>query len=234
MRFGLSVCVVLALLASVSYAAEQPAAEEGFVSLFDGKTFNGWKVGNSADSFKIQDGMIVVNGKVAHLFYDGPVANHEFKNFHLKVDVMTFPSANSGIYFHTRYQEEGFPKFGIECQVNNSHKDWRRTGSLYGIVNLTEVPPKKETKEIVRVVEKMPVKDEVWYTEEVIVQGLTIVVKLDGQTVLEHTLPAEAVGECPLPPSRMTWLPKGTFAFQGHDPGSKVYFKNVRVKILPE
>ena len=35
---------------------------DGWVSLFDGKSFNGWKVGNNASSFSIENGMIVANG----------------------------------------------------------------------------------------------------------------------------------------------------------------------------
>ena len=101
----------------------------------------------------------------AHLFYVGDVNRHDFKNFDLKVDVMTFPGANSGIYFHTKYQEAGWPNFGIECQVNNSHADWRRTGSLYGIRNISwgpETPP-KNNKENVTILPKPPVTDNVWY-----------------------------------------------------------------------
>lgn len=198
-------------------AASAPAAEEGFVSLFNGRSFDGWKVGKNADAFKIQDGMIVVNGKVAHLFYEGPVANHDFKNFIFKAEVMTFPSANSGIYFHTKYQEEGFPKFGMESQVNTTHKDKIKTGSLYRVKDVYEAAS----------------KDGVWYTQEIVVQGLHVEVKVDGKQVLEHTFPPEAERDLPLP-TKMTYLPRGTFALQGHDPGSKVYFKNIRVKVLPD
>ena len=92
---------------------------------------------------------------------------------------MTFPTANSGIYFHTKYQEAGWPKLGLECQVDNSHVDWRRTGSLYGIRNISwgpETPP-KNNKEDVTILPKPPVTDNVWYTQEVIYQdGL-----VDGQ-----------------------------------------------------
>lgn len=134
--------VVLLLLVTGSFAADAPQSEPGFVSLFDGKTLNGWKIGDNAEVFTVRDGMIVMecpadNHRPAHLFYDGEVNQHSFKNFDLKVDVLTFPAANSGIYFHTKYQEAGWPKLGIECQVDNSHVDWRRTGSLYGIKNLT-------------------------------------------------------------------------------------------------
>lgn len=217
MKATLMLPLFLALTAC-TLAADKPDAEQGFVSLFDGKTFQGWKVGKNADSFKIQDGMIVVNGPVAHLFYVGDVNHHEFKNFVLRCDVMTYPKANSGIYFHTQYQEEGFPKTGMECQVNNSHKDWRRTGSLYGLKDI----------------DASPAKDNAWYTQEVTVQGTHIVVKIDGQTVIDHTLPPEAAkGDYKLP-SRMTYLSRGTFALQGHDPVSKVCYKNIRVRVLPD
>lgn len=98
--------------------------------------------------------MIIANGPVAHLFYDGEVNNHNFKNFSFKSLVMTTPGSNAGIYFHTDFQNSGWPGKGYEVQVNNSHTDWRRTGSLYAIQDV------KDTL----------VKDNVWYTEEIIVQ----------------------------------------------------------------
>ena len=216
MRFLLAAALVV-VSCTFCLAADTPDADKGFVSLFDGKTFNGWKVGKNADCFKIQDGTIVVNGKVAHLFYDGPVSGHDFKNFVFRAEVMTFPHSNSGIYFHTKYQEEGFPKLGMECQVNNSHKDWRRTGSLYGIKEIAEAPA----------------KDNVWFTQEITVQGDHVVVKVDGKTVVGYTLPPPVNGEYKLP-FRMTYLARGTFALQGHDPGSKVCYRNIRVKVLPD
>jgi hypothetical protein len=87
----------------------------------------------------VKEGQIVVHGPTAHLFYDGDYNNHVFKNFELKVDVITYPGANSGIYFHTHYQAGGWPNSGFEVQVNNSHTDWKRTGSLYDVVNIKEV-----------------------------------------------------------------------------------------------
>ena len=112
--------------------------KDGWLSLFDGKTFTNWKVGNNASSFTIENGTIKVNGETAHLFYDGDVQQHNFKNFEFKADVMTLPGSNSGIYFHTQYQQGGWPEKGYEVQVNNSHTDWRRTGSLYGIKDVKE------------------------------------------------------------------------------------------------
>jgi len=186
-----------------------------WISLFDGKSLNGWKVGANAATFKVEDGMIVVNGETAHLFYDGDVQDHNFKNFEFKADVMTFPGANSGIYFHTTYQESGWPAKGYEVQVNNSHTDWRRTGSLYAIEDVKEVF----------------VKDNEWFTEYIKVQGKGVIIKLNDKTVVYYTepdnvqRPADMAGRL---------ISSGTFALQGHDPKSKVYFKNIMVKPLPE
>src|SRR4030095_7924565 len=104
----------------VAFAADAPQPDkDGFYSLWDGKTLDNWKVGKNASSFKVADDMIIVNGPVAHLFYVGPVHNHDFKDFHFKAEVMTYPEANSGIYFHTKFQEESWPAQGFEAQVNN-------------------------------------------------------------------------------------------------------------------
>ena len=229
------------LLALSAWAAENPDNEKGWISLFDGKTFNGWKVGENADVFQVHDGVIVMECPAtihgpAHLFYVGDVKDHNFKNFDLRVEVMTFPCANSGIYFHTKYQEANWPKCGIECQVDNSHKDWRRTGSLWGIRNISwgpEAPP-ANNKEMVTILPQPPVMDNVWYTQEVVYQDGLVTVKLDGKTMFEFRVP-DADIEHKLP-NGMTWLPQGTFALQGHPPmpghNSKACFKNIRVKIL--
>src|SRR5208283_2018561 len=148
------------------------------------------------------------------------------------------PGANSGIYFHTAYQEAEWPKRGLECQVDNSHVDWRRTGSLWGIRNISwgpETPPAKN-KEMVTILPEPAVTDNVWYTQEVIYQNGLVTVKLDGKTMFEYQLP-EADVEHKLPTGG-TWLPTGTFCLQGHPPMagqiSRVWFKNIRVKVLPD
>ena len=109
MKSLLSTAMVL-LLVNGAAAADPVPPEEGFVNLFNGKTLHGWKVGENADMFRVHDGIIVMECAAtmhspAHLFYVGDVNRHDFKNFDLKVDVLTFPGANSGIYFHTKYQE---------------------------------------------------------------------------------------------------------------------------------
>ncbi len=180
-------------------------------SLFNGKNLNGWKVGDNATTFTVKDGAIVANGDVAHLFYDGPVMNHNFKNFTFKAQVMTKPGANSGIYFHTQYQQKGWPEKGYEVQVNNSQGDWRRTGSLYAIQDVKEVY----------------VKDNEWFTESITVKDKTVTIQINGKTVVAYTEP-ENVERPKDMAARL--ISGGTFALQGHDPGSTVMFKDIMVR----
>jgi len=197
----------------ISCESQHKAGADGWISLFDGKSLNGWKVGDNASTFSVKDGAIVANGPVAHLFYDGNVKNHDFRNFEFKADVMTTPGSNSGLYFHTAYQDSSWPKKGYEVQVNNSHTDWRRTGSLYAIQDVKEVY----------------VKDNEWYTESIVVKGKHITVKINDQVVVEYDEPANVQREADM---EQRVLSSGTFAIQGHDPDSKVYFKNIMVKPL--
>lgn len=186
-------------------------AKAEWISLFDGKTLNGWKVGENAATFTVDSGCIIAHGPTAHLFYEGDVHGHDFKDFDLKADVMTRPGSNSGIYIHTQYQEGGWPAKGYEVQVNNSHTDWRRTGSLYAVEDVKEVY----------------VKDNEWFTESVSVRGKRIVIKINDKTVVDYTEP-ENVKRPKGMEGRL--LSSGTFALQGHDPNSKVYFKNIMVR----
>ncbi|HEX4265630.1 MAG TPA: DUF1080 domain-containing protein [Verrucomicrobiae bacterium] len=198
------------VLAGISRAAFGQV-EDGFVSLMDGKTFDGWKTATEhTNTWTIQDGAFVAHGDRCHLFYVGD--QQPFKNFELKVDVMTEPHSNGGIYFHTKYQEVGWPSKGFECQVNVSHSDWKKTGSLYDVANLGDTPA----------------KDNEWYTQDITVQGNKVTVKIKGITVLEYTEPPGVQ-----PGKDFTRkLDEGTFALQGHDPHSTVHYKNIRVKRL--
>ena len=186
-------------------------SEEGFKTIFDGKTFTGWKIGDEpAKSWRIEDGAFVAQGSRSHIYYVGD--EKPFKDFELKVDVMTEPGSNGGIYFHTKYQESSWPTAGFECQVNVSQGDWIKTGSLYGLVNMALTPA----------------QDNKWWTQHIIVKGNKVTVKIDDKTVLEYNEPPGAVAGKDFERK----LGSGTFAFQAHDPKSVIRYKNVRVKRL--
>ena len=177
------------------------------------KLLNGWKVGDNAATFRVDSGMIIVNGNVAHLFYDGPIADHNFKNFEFKADIKTLPGSNSGIYFHTTFQQSSWPKKGYEVQVNNSHTDWRRTAGLYAIQDIKE----------------SPAKDNEWFTMLIRVKDKRVTVKVNDRLVTDYTEPEGVKRETAMA-ERI--LSSGTIALQGHDPKSTVYYKNIFIKLL--
>ncbi len=190
----------------------RPSAD-GWVSIFDGKTLTGWKAAENPATFSVQDGAIVVFGPRAHLFYDGPVNNHNFKNFEWKAQVKTMPGANSGMFIHTAYQEKGWPGKGYEIQVNQTHTDWRKTGSVYALQDV------KETF----------VKDEEWYTEQITVQGKNVTIRVNDKIINAYTEP-DSISQG----ISGKKLSMGTIALQGHDPKSKVLFKDIMVRVLPD
>ncbi|HEX6893537.1 MAG TPA: DUF1080 domain-containing protein [Chryseolinea sp.] len=196
----LSTTLLVGLLSFKTHPAEE------WVSIFDGKTLNGWKVSEHPQTFSVADGAIVVFGERAHLFYEGPLKNHDFKNFEFKLSVMTTPGSNSGIFVHTAFQEEGWPSKGYEIQVNNSHTDWRRTGSVYALQDVREAPA----------------KDNEWFTQHIIVKGNKITVMVNGKVINDYT---------EKDPAKIT---TGTVALQGHDPKSKVLYKDIMIKVLPD
>jgi hypothetical protein len=201
--------------------AATPAAfaQDGWISLFNGKDSTGWKIGGNPDNFHVKDGALVAAGPTSHLFYDGPVSNHDFKNFELSVDVMAAPNSNGGVYVHTEFQETGFPKKGFEIQVNNTYlRDKVKSGSLYHVQDIGEA-------EIAGIT-----KDNEWFNETIIVQGSTITIKLNGKEVVKWTQPADWNGGRE-GPGRV--ISHGTIALQGHDPNSTVHYKNIRIRPLP-
>jgi hypothetical protein len=202
MKRTLAALVVIILFVNM----DTPDQKDGWISLFNGKSLAGWKASEHPGTFTVKDGQIVVFGDRAHLFYEGDVNNHSFKNFEFKMQVMTTPGSNSGIFIHTAYQEEGWPSKGYEIQVNNTHTDWRKTGSIYAVQDVKEAPA----------------KDNEWFTEHIIVKGKTITVKINDKVINEYT-----EGE-------NGRLSTGTVALQGHDPKSKVFYKDVMIKVLPD
>jgi len=191
--------------------AEYAGSEAGqWQSLFDG-TLNGWKASENKDTFSVRDGMIVAHGPRSHLFYVGPVNNTNFKNFEFKADVMTTEGSNSGIYFHTEYQEKGWPSKGFECQVNTTHSDRKKTGGLYGVQD---------------VIDDAPSTDDKWFYYYIKVEDNHVIIQIDGKTTVDWTQPEDwersgrKIGE-------------GTFALQGHDPKSIVSYKNIMVRVPP-
>ena len=195
------------------------SVEAGFTSLFNGKDLTGWKVGGPAAAFSAANGAIVGVGVAgapcacAHLFYDGPVGNHQFRNFELRLDIAARYRANGGVFIMTEFQEQGFPAKGFEVQVNNTHSDHIRSGSLYHVVDLSYTPA----------------ADDEWYPMEIVANGNTIVITLKGREVVRWEQPSDWSGTWDFVGRRIA---PGTIALQAHDPTSTTAYANIRIKSL--
>lgn len=181
------------------------AAEPGFVSIFDGKTLDGWKINESPEAFSIEDGAIKANGDRCHLFYEGKVNDAKFKNFELRLDVMTRKNSNGGLFIHTVYQKDGWPS-GYEVQVNNTQSDPQKSGGLYNTVNNLEA-----------------FEDDKWMEYVIVVKDDKVKVKVNGKELVDYKVEE---GKSKL------LADGGTFAIQAHDKGSTTLYKNIRVKVL--
>src|SRR5262245_20843891 len=216
----------IALLIILLLTSALPA--DDWLPLFNGKDLSGWRANNDPDSFKVQDGILRCHAPgqfKAHLFYvgnrsEGFESFKSFKNFELEATVRAEPNSNRGIFVHTDMSTRDAAKHlakGYEVQLNSSTKEKQKTGSLYAVVPV-DISPVDETQ---------------WFTIRIVVQGKRITAAINGQQVLDYTEPENVVR----PPERAGRLfdpAGGAIALQAHDPGSVWYFKDIRIKRLPE
>lgn len=198
--FCLSAAIVVspAFVASATAADGPKAGEDGWISLFDGKHLTDWEASEKPFNWSVEDGCIVGRGSRSHLFYVG----REFENFEYQLEVKINKGGNSGMYFRTAFGP-GWPK-GYEAQVNNSHTDPKRTGSLYNFVDVLE----------------SKIADDEWWTQKVTCKGNKIVIQVNGKTVVDYT-------------DEKNSFSKGHVALQQHDPGSVVHYRKLIIKPLP-
>jgi Domain of Unknown Function (DUF1080) len=210
-----------AALASIAGVMALRAADSEWVNLFDGKTLDGWKASEHASTWSVRDGCLASDGPRSHLFYTGPVQSARFRNFELETELRTAPLCNSGLFFHTAWQQDGWPGRGFEVQVDNTatgeggYIERKKTGSLYGVRN--------QYKSLAR--------DNEWFRMDILVRGKNVQVRVNGTLVVDYTEPDPPIvaGD-----GRGRVLSSGTFALQGHDAGSKAMFRSVRVRPLPD
>ena len=189
-----------------------------WVELFNGRSLEGWRPQRGPGSWKVLDGLLSAEGPMCHLFYDGPVRGADFKNFELEVEVMTSKGCNSGVYFHTVFQETNWPQKGFEVQINNTQPGERKkTASLYNVRNIY----------------RQYVKDDEWFKLNILVRGKSVQVRLNGMMTVDYIQPDPAF----VPPGgmeRQRLLDHGTLALQCHDPNSRARFRSVRVRPLAD
>lgn len=196
---------IVAILTGVS-ATPTMAQEEKWVSLFDGKTLDGWeKIGNDKSTWEVKDGALAGSGGASMLVNTtGP-----YKNFRYHAEVMINDKGNSGLYFRTT-RKPGFTD-GYEAQIDSTHTDPIRTGSLYGMCHVYQQLVKPDTW----FTYDLEVRDDIWRGRAV----TRIKITVDGNELYEYLDFEQTFKE-------------GHFAFQQHDPGSHVFIRKVEVMEL--
>ncbi len=202
--FSIAVVTAMTLLTTSTVTAQ----EEKWVSLFDGKTLEGWeKIGKDTSKWEVKEGALAGSGEASMLVNTtGP-----YKNFRYRAEVKINDKGNSGLYFRTA-RKPGFTD-GYEAQIDSTHTDPIRTGSLYGMCHVYQQHVKPDTW----FVYELEVRDDVWRGKAV----TRIKITLDGNELFEYLDFAQTFKE-------------GHFAFQQHDPGSYVFIRKVEVMELPE
>jgi len=207
--------LAIGLLASFPtvQGGDKKGDEKGkWVVLFNGKDLTGWKTHpDDKAKWEVKDGAIVGTGPAGHLFSE----RGDYENFRFRVEAKINDKGNSGQYFRATFAK-AFPP-GYEAQINSTHGDKVRTGSLYpdGRDGYTA-----EEKKMTLVFDKL-VEPDTWFTQEVIAEGNHIVIKVNGKTTVDFTDTK----------NRHT---KGHFAIQQHDPGGVIMIRKAEVMELPK
>jgi hypothetical protein len=162
--FSITAAVVAAFSVTAAGQGTPAPGKDGWVSMFDGKTLDGWKANERPESWKVVDGAIVGDGPASHLFWMA----RECENCEFRAEVKLNHSGNSGMYFRTAFGP-GFPK-GYEAQVENTSPDPQKTGSLYGMSRVTE----------------QLIADDTWWTQDIIANGNHIVIKVNDKVVVDY------------------------------------------------
>jgi len=188
--------------------------EDGWTSLFDGETLNGWT--GAVDGYTAQEGAIVSKpGSGGNLFTKKEYANFEF-TFEFKLT----PGANSGLGIRAPLHGDAAYK-GMELQIlDNSAiryahlKPYQYHGSIYGVV-----PAKRGLQK--------PVGE--WNTEHVVVRGDSVRVELNGVTIVNADIKKARAGDT-IDGRKHPGLKRkrGHIGFLGHD--ALVAFRNIYVK----
>lgn len=207
------IVLAIAVVCPISFAQEQEdntlteaEKSDGWILMFNGKDFTDWQIDKwNPESIFIETEAIKCQGKPSMLYYNGK--DKVMKDFHFVADVLTKKRSNGGIFFHTKYQDKGWP-VGHEAQINQTQKDPIKTGSIYKAKDNLEAP----------------VRDHEWFKYEIIVRGQTIETKVNGKTIVKYTEPEDTEGA--------RKLSEGTIGIQAHDPESGVLLKNIKVKLL--
>ncbi len=192
----------------------QREIEEGFMSLFDGKTLDGWQ--GALESYVAENGVLACKEQGRGVLF----TTKEYADFVLRFEFKLGPGGNNGIA--VRAPMDGRPsRAGMEIQVLDDTapkyaklKPYQYHGSIYGLV-----PAKRGHQKAAGQ----------WNSEEILCRGSRVRVTLNGTVIVDADL---STIDSPVDgrehPGR--FRKRGHVGFIGH--GTRVEFRNIRLKEL--
>ncbi len=226
-------------LAATPASADDKKADDGWIPLFNGKDLSGWKIpdppsgsftkvtekknddgkvialigtptkGDDITIWRVENGTMIGGGPMTHIYTEGG----DYENFIFRVEVKINDKGNSGMFFRAGFRP-GVPK-GYECQINATHSDKVKSGSIYPNAEFGL----DKFKAMTCIMDKAAHKPDEFFVQEVIADGPKLTTIINGVKQIEWTDPNNT-------------FTKGHFALQGHDPGSIMTFKKVEYKLL--
>jgi hypothetical protein len=199
--------LVVAVLALPAAADVNKGEGDGWVQLFNGKDLTGWKTHpDDKAHWEVKVGILAGSGSdVGHLYSE----RGDYENIDYLIEARINDKGNSGQYFRAQFMA-GYPK-GYEAQINSTHPDPIKTGSLWGYGDKATV-------------KEMLVPPDTWFTQEVIARGNHIIIKVNGKTTVDFV-------------DKNNTYKKGHLALQHHGStdgvDTVVQFRKIAVKELP-
>jgi hypothetical protein len=152
--------------------------------------------------WSVRNGVLVGSGALSHLFSP----RGDYTDFRVRAEVKISDRGNSGLYFRAA-KGPGYPQ-GYEAQINATHRDPARTGSLY-----------KPGAGPVRAMARSLVAPNTWFVLEAEAVGDHIRVWVDGTLTADWNEPNRT-------------YTRGHFAIQVHDPETTVQVRKLEVMDL--
>jgi len=210
--------VLLPVLLLQPVQGNEPSEEmkaAGWVSIFDGKTLDGWKWNGKDEGFYVKDGTIVGKGGRNHLYY----IKEDFGDFEFQMDVRINPGGNSGVYIKSQWEDDTWPTTGFELQVNATHPNRLKTGTIYDCLDYL----------------KSPHVDNEWFNYAAIVKDNTVEVKVNGETLyIYKDRKASLPSGTKINAANKRIAQRGYLVLQQHDDKSVPEFKNIFIRKLPD
>jgi hypothetical protein len=212
----------------------QGHAQNGWISLFDGKSTNGWHTYGKTtvgQAWKVEDGALRLDAsKKSGWQIEGGgdiLTNESFRDFHLKLEWKIAAKGNSGIIFWVQDEPSKYKyiwETGPEMQVldNAGHPDAQNikhlAGDLYDLISAKEGVVKPAGQ---------------WNLAEIISKKGKLTFRLNGQKVLQTTYGDDGWAKM-IAGSKFKSMPDFGKKFSGHiglqDHGDEVWYRNIMIK----